>query len=87
MSERGKIEFPLEFPIKVMGRKDVALASVARGIVEKHAGELRDDQVRERPSGAGNFLAVTFVIEATSQEQLDNIYRELTACEAVLMAL
>ncbi len=87
MSERGKIEFPTEFPIKVMGRKDVELARVTRAIVERHAGELRDDQVRERPSGAGNFLAVTFVIQALSQEQLDNIYRELTACDAVLMAL
>jgi uncharacterized protein len=60
---------------------------VTRAIVEKHAGELRADQVRERPSGAGNFLAVTYVIQATSQEQLDSIYRELTACDAVLMAL
>lgn len=87
MSERGKIQFPVEFPIKVMGRKDVELARVTRAIVERHAGALREDQVRERPSAAGNFLALTFVIEAQSQEQLDSIYRELTACEAVLMAL
>jgi uncharacterized protein len=87
VSERGKIEFPVEFPIKVMGRKDVELGRVTRAIIERHAGALREDQVRERPSAAGNFIAVTFTIEAQSQEQLDGIYRELTACEAVLMAL
>ncbi len=77
----------MEFPIKVMGRQDGEVRKLARLIVERHAGELRDDQVRERPSSAGNFLAVTFVIQATSQAQLDTIYRELTACKAVLMAL
>lgn len=87
MSEPGKIQFPAEFPIKVMGRMDADLARLTRTIIERHAGTLAADQVRERPSAAGNFLAVTFVIQAASQEQLDSIYRELTACEAVLMAL
>jgi putative lipoic acid-binding regulatory protein len=87
MSEKPTIEFPTEFPIKVMGRKDSDIAVRARQIIEKHAGALSDDQVRERPSSGANFLALTFVIQATSQAQLDAIYRELTACDAVLMAL
>ena len=87
MNEPGKLQFPTEFPIKVMGRHGSDLRKLARLIVEKHAGPLNEDQIRDRPSGAGNFLSVTYVIQATSQEQLDAIYRELTACEAVLMAL
>jgi len=87
MSERGKIEFPTTFPIKVMGRQGTDLARVAREIVERHAGELEASRISERPSAAGNFLALTFVIEAQSQEQLDAIYRELSAHELVLMAL
>ena len=87
MSERGKIEFPTTFPIKVMGRQGTELARVAREIVERHAGELEAARITERPSTAGNFLALTFTIEAQSQEQLDAIYRELSAHELVLMAL
>jgi len=87
MSEPGKLQFPTEFPIKVMGRHGSDLRAQTRQIVEKHAGPLSDAQIRDRPSTASNFLSITYVIQATSQEQLDAIYRELTACEAVLMAL
>jgi putative lipoic acid-binding regulatory protein len=40
-----------------------------------------------RPSKNGNFISVTATINATSKPQLDDIYRELTAHPAVLMAL
>jgi uncharacterized protein len=83
----AKLEFPCEFPIKVMGRHDSDIKALTRAIVERHAGPLPDSSIRVRTSTDGNFLAVTFVITAASREQLDTIYRELTACKAVLMAL
>ena len=70
-----------------MGRHGSDVRALSRQIVEKHAGPLNDDKVRDRPSAAANFVSVTYVIRARSQDQLDAIYRELTACEAVLMAL
>jgi uncharacterized protein len=87
MSGTGKLVFPMEFPIKVLGRHGGDLHALSRRIIEKHAGPLNEDQIRDRPSAAANFVSVTYVIQATSQDQLDAIYRELTACEAVLMAL
>jgi putative lipoic acid-binding regulatory protein len=83
----AKLEFPCEFPIKVMGRHDSDIKALTRAIVERHAGPLPDSSIRVRTSTDGNFFAVTFVITAASREQLDTIYRELTACKAVLMAL
>jgi putative lipoic acid-binding regulatory protein len=80
-------EFPSEFPIKVMGRRDSDLRALTQAIVERHAGVLSESNVRERTSGDGNFLAVTYLVMAQSQAQLDDIYRELTACKAVVMAL
>jgi len=87
MSGAKPMEFPTEFPIKVMGREDGDLRTATRQIVERHAGALADERIRVRTSGDGNYLALTYTIVATSREQLDTIYRELTACEAVLMAL
>lgn len=84
---RPPMEFPCEFPIKVMGRQDSDLRALTRAIVEQHAGALPESKVRVRTSGDGNFLALTYLITAQSREQLDTIYRELTACKAVLMAL
>jgi uncharacterized protein len=80
-------EFPSDFPIKVMGRHDSDLRALTQAIIEKHAGPMTDAHVKTRTSADGNFLALTYTVHATSREQLDQIYRELTACKSVLMAL
>lgn len=87
MSDSTLQEFPSDFPIKVMGRHDSDLRALTQAIIERHAGPLLETGVRTRTSADGNFLALTFLVHATSREQLDAIYRELTACKSVLMAL
>ena len=80
-------EFPSDFPIKVMGRHENDLRAVTREIIERHAGKLPETSIRSRTSTDGNFLALTYTVHATSRAQLDDIYRELTSCKLVLMAL
>lgn len=80
-------EFPSEFPIKVMGRHDSGLRALTQAIIERYAGPQLESSIRTRNSADGNFLAVTYLVHATSRAQLDTIYRELTACKSVLMAL
>jgi putative lipoic acid-binding regulatory protein len=87
MSDAPVQLFPSDFPIKVMGRHDSDLRVLTQGIIERHAGPLAESSVRTRTSADGNFLALTYVVRASSREQLDAIYRELTACKSVLMAL
>jgi uncharacterized protein len=80
-------KFPSEFAIKVMGRRDGDLRALTQAIIERHAGPMPEDKIRVRTSADGNFLALTYLVHATGREQLDAIYRELTACKSVLMAL
>jgi len=87
VSDETLQEFPSDFPIKVMGRHDSNLRALTQAIIERHTGPLADANVRTRTSSDGNFLALTYVIRASSRRQLDDIYRELTACKSVLMAL
>ncbi|MEP6885800.1 MAG: DUF493 domain-containing protein [Gammaproteobacteria bacterium] len=87
MSSAGVQDFPSEFPIKVMGRHGSDLRALTQAIVERHAGTLEESSIRTRTSADGNFLALTYTVHATSRDQLDAIYRELTACKSVLMAL
>lgn len=87
MSGSTAQEFPSEFPIKVMGRQGSELRALTQAIIERHTGPLEDSRVKTRTSADGNFVALTYTVLATSREQLDNIYRELTACKSVLMAL
>ncbi len=81
------LQFPCEFPIKVFAAADSELLVPARAIVERHAGTLSDDRISSRESKGARYVAITFIITATSQEQIDSIYRELTAHTDVVMAL
>ena len=87
MSEESVIEFPCEFPLKMMGRDTPEFRDTMRTIVEKHVGEIDDSRVQAAVSRNGSFVSVTITITATSQQQLDDIYGEVSARDDVLMAL
>ena len=87
MTEETLLEFPCDFPIKMMGRDEAGFRELARDLVEKHAGPVDDAAVQTSVSAKGNFVSVTVTIKASSREQLDDIYREASAHDAVLMAL
>lgn len=87
MSDESVLKFPCVFPIKMMGRDSVKFREIARMLVEKHVGPLDDSAIRNARSRNGKFISITITVVAQSQEQLDNIYRELTAYEDVLVAL
>ncbi len=87
MNEESALEFPCEFPVKMMGRDTPEFRKAARSLVEKHSGAVEDDAVRASLSRNGRFVSVTVTITATSQQQLDAIYQDVTDHEDVLMAL
>ena len=87
MSEETLLEFPCQFPIKAMGKAHVELDLLVVEIVRRHAPDLKEGAVTTRPSKDGNYMAVTVIVEATSKQQLDAIYQDLTDHPHVLMAL
>jgi putative lipoic acid-binding regulatory protein len=87
MSEESALEFPCEFPIKMMGYNTVEFRKLARTLVENHAGPVTDDAVQLSLSRNDRFVSVTVTIRATSQQQLDDIYRDVSSRAEVLMAL
>jgi putative lipoic acid-binding regulatory protein len=87
MSEETLFEFPCEFPIKAMGKADAELHVVVTEIVRRHVLAVDETAVKTRLSKDGNFISVTVIIEATSKQQLDAIYQDLTDHPHVLMSL
>lgn len=83
----GVIQFPQAFPIKVMGRKQPGLAEAVAAIGVSFDPEFDATTMERRESSAGNYLSLTLTVWATSQEQLDAIYRALTAHPMVKMVL
>jgi uncharacterized protein len=81
------IEYPCDFPIKVMGRQSPGLAQSVVEIVVRHAPDFDPAKVEMRASKQKNYLSVTCVIRATSREQLDALYRDLCDHPQVVMVL
>ncbi len=87
MNEETLFEFPCQFPIKVMGKATDDFTSLVVDIVSEHVDDIDSAMIKTRPSGKGNYVAVTVTITATSKQQLDNIYLALSAREEILMSL
>jgi putative lipoic acid-binding regulatory protein len=79
-------EYPLLFPLKVIGRNADDFEGFVVSVVQTHA-PLSERTVTTRLSQGGKYLAVTVTFMAESREQLDAIYQELSDNQRVLMAL
>ena len=81
------IEYPCDFPIKVMGARVDGFAQTVIEVVLRHAPDFEPAGAEMRPSSKGNYLAVTCTFRAVSQVQVDAMYRELTAHPMVKVVL
>ena len=81
------LQFPCRFPIKIMGRAEEGFSETAVALVKQHVGNVAADSVQTSKSRNGNFVSVTVTIEAQNQEQLDNIYDDLSNHKEILVAL
>jgi hypothetical protein len=81
------IDYPCDFPIKIMGAMQDAFAQTMVDVVISHDPEFHAGKLEMRPSTKGNYLSLTVTVRATSREQLDNLYRALSSHPMVKMVL
>ncbi len=81
------LEFPCEFPIKIMGAAGEGFAQAVLEVVLRHAPDFDPASMEMRLSKAGHYLSLTCTVRATSQGQLDALYRELTSHPLVRVVL
>ncbi|MFT3813256.1 MAG: DUF493 family protein [Acidovorax sp.] len=81
------IEYPSQFPIKVMGLKAEGFVHAVTEVVERFDPTFDASTVELRPSSGGKYLGVTVTVTATSREQLDDLYRALTSHPMVKIVL
>ena len=90
MTEEGRttlLEFPCDFPIKIMGARVDDFAQTVLEVVLRHAPDFDAGAMQMRPSSKGNYLAITCTVNATSQAQLDALYIELSSHPLVKVVL
>ena len=81
------IEYPSQFPIKVMGTKVDGFVHAVTYIAEQFDPTFNASTIELRESKGGNYLGVTITVTATSREQLDELYRTLTSHPLVKVVL
>ena len=86
-SRESLLEFPCEFPIKIMGLTRDDFAQTILEIVRRHAPDFDGATMEMRSSSGAKYLSLTCSINATSQTQLDELYRELSTHEMVKIVL
>jgi uncharacterized protein len=81
------LQFPTDYPIKVVGRTSETLRARIDAIVSAHVPDLDSSLTTERLSGNGNFRSLSYTIRAVSAAQVTALAIELKACPDVMMVL
>lgn len=81
------LEFPVDFPIKVMGRRTDDFAQTIAAVVSAQVPDFNPSTIELRASSRGEWLSVTLVVQARSREQLESLYRALSSHPMVRIVL
>ena len=82
-----KIEFPCEYPVKVLGRAHEDFQPMVMDVFDHHAPGYDDATVEVRASRNGTFNSLTVMIIATGKEQLEALHVDLMDIEHVKMVI
>jgi len=85
--EPPKIEFPCDYPIKILGDAHEEFSETVLSIVKGHAPDMDETKIKIKESSKGRFVSVTVVIRATGERQLKAIFAELKTIDIVKMVL
>lgn len=85
--EQSLIEYPSDFPIKVMGAMQDGFAEAIVTLIQDFDQNFHAGKMEMRPSRNGNYLGLTVTVWVTSREQLDELYRALTGHPMVKVVL
>lgn len=78
MKEKELLQFPCDFPIKVMGYSDPEFVGTIGRLIREFDPLFDPQTIASRPSKQGRYEALHVVVHATSKQQLDSIYMALT---------
>jgi putative lipoic acid-binding regulatory protein len=81
------IEFPCDYPIKIIGRASDDFDARIISIINKHQEKPFEGHLASKSSKENNYQSFTLTIRATSAEQLEALFQDLKKDQDVLMVL
>ena len=82
-----RIEFPCDYPIKVLGRNVTEFENTVLNVFERHAPGFARDRIARKESRVGTFTSITVFITATGKPQLEALHEDLLATGLVQMVI
>ena len=87
MSDDARIEFPCDYPIRIIGEQVRGFPETVLEIVRAHAGSVHESSLSVQESRQGTYCSVRITIVATGEPQLKALHQALMAEPAVRMVL
>jgi uncharacterized protein len=81
------IEFPCDFPIKIMGEAQPDFTTEIVQTIQTLIPSFDPHNIEMRGSSSGKYISLTCSVHVTSKPQLDDIYRALTSHPMVKVVL
>jgi uncharacterized protein len=81
------IEFPCDFPIKIMGETQPDFTSEIVKTIQTLIPSFDASNIEMRGSSGGKYISLTCSVHVTTKPQLDDIYRALTSHKMVKVVL
>jgi uncharacterized protein len=81
------IEFPCDFPIKVMGETHADFTSEIIKTIQGVLPNFDASSIEMRGSSSGKYISLTCTVYVISKPQLDDVYRSLTSHPMVKVTL
>ncbi len=85
--EPPKIEFPCDYPVKVLGRASPEFEPVILDVFERHDPGFNRERITAKASREGTFVSLTVFITATGKPQLEALHEDLIATGLVQMVI
>jgi putative lipoic acid-binding regulatory protein len=85
--EPPKIEFPCDYPIKVLGEANSEFIEHVLAVMDQHAPGFDRNRVSVRDSSKGRWQSVSLNITSTGKPQLEQIFESLKKSPKVKMVL
>ncbi|MGD9942636.1 MAG: YbeD family protein [Burkholderiaceae bacterium] len=81
------LEFPVDFPLKIMGRRVDEFSQTIAALITEHAPDFDPATIEFRASRQGTYLSLTAVVPIQSREQLERLYHALAEHPLVKVVL
>ncbi len=83
----AQLNYPCNYPFKFFCRPAPETIIAIRDTIARSAPDWDPEELVQRPSRTGRFVALTATIQARDAAQIETIYLQLAAVDGILMSI